>query len=471
MLSTATPDLAMLSASTLDSRSVSVSYDVKNASIGSPVEFAVYRSADNAFDPSDTKVGSIPVSPTLGLDGQPALAVGKHQLTIPLADGLPPDPHQPFVLVVANPGRQVAESNVSNNTASFRKHVVGVIVHGGLQPMDWDQGPPWERRMASALKDQGYDKVIAYNWVPQSRTPGMAVKQSPRLASMVVDAVNTFPANEPVDVHFISHSEGSVIAGQTILKLKSDAPPQMRAGFLKDTMIDPHSANNGTPGKQYSVSSGLLGKIAKATINTYQSKAGDPPVIVPDNVDDAEVFYQHTPVSMTYGSNKGVYNLWGQVPVIGEASYFNLTAPGLSHSGKFGMTDWYQINVVPTLGDGAPAIKAATLTGDLVNPDARTSRTSDTNRPVFAGSAAPGASVRIFTTRAGVDQLGRVGTTTADANGNWEITTRPIGNGHYRMLAMSDTPPLPGHLRSNFMRPMAWFGPLTIDAVQHSPRR
>jgi hypothetical protein len=416
-------------------------------------------------------VGSIPVAPALNLNDRPALAVGQHHLTIPLSDGLPPDPHHPFVLVVANPAHQVAESNLSNNTASFRKHVVGVIVHGGLQPADWDQGPPWERRMASALKDQGYDSVIAYNWVPQSRTPGMAVKQAPRLASMVVDAVNAFPANEPVDVHFISHSEGGVVASQAILKLKDDAPPQMRAGFLKDTMIDPHSANNGIPGQQYSVSSGLLGKIAKATINTYQSKAGDPPVIVPENVDDAEVFYQHTPVSMTHGSNQGVYNLWGQVPVIGEASYFNLTAPGLSHSGKFSMTDWYQINVVPTLGDGAPEIKAATLTGDLDNPDGRSDRTSDTNRPVYSGSAAPGASVRLFSARAGIDQLQRVGATTADASGNWRIATRPLGNGHYRMLAMSDTPPLPGHRRSNFMRPMAWFGPLTIDAVRKPPRR
>src|SRR5205823_13733034 len=81
------------------------------------------------------------------------------------------------------------------------------------------------------------------------------------------------------------------------------------------------------------------------------------------NVADAEVFYQHTPVTQTHGSNHGIYNLWGQVPVHGEAHYFDLTGPGISHSGKFGVQDWHQVNVGPTLGDDAPLIGANILTG------------------------------------------------------------------------------------------------------------
>ncbi len=36
--------------------------------------------------------------------------------------------------------------------------------------------------MAYEMKHEGYDSVIAYNWVAVSNDPGSAIKQSPRLA-------------------------------------------------------------------------------------------------------------------------------------------------------------------------------------------------------------------------------------------------------------------------------------------------
>src|SRR4051812_3059581 len=48
-------DFAMLSATTLDSRSVQVSYRIDGDG-GTPLEVAIYRSADARFDPSDVRL-------------------------------------------------------------------------------------------------------------------------------------------------------------------------------------------------------------------------------------------------------------------------------------------------------------------------------------------------------------------------------------------------------------------------------
>ena len=101
--------------------------------------------------------------------------------------------------------------------------------------------------------------------------------------------------------------------------------------------------------------------IAKMSIDRFQARAKDPAAFVPANVDDAEVFYQHTPVSEAQ-SNGGIYNLWGQVPVHGPAHYFDITGPGISHSGTFGVHDWYRLNIVPTLGDGSTFTRTNALT-------------------------------------------------------------------------------------------------------------
>src|SRR3954453_14613599 len=127
-------------------------------------------------------------------------------------------------------------------------------------------------------------------------------------------------------------------------------------------MLDPHAANTGIRGQQYSVVQGPLGWLAKGSIDNYQSRARDPRAVVSPGVDDAEVFYQHTPASRLHG---GIYNLWGQVPVQGPAHYFNLTPAGATHSGKTGVAAWYQRNVVPLLGQGAPEVRASILTGQL----------------------------------------------------------------------------------------------------------
>src|SRR5262249_9316735 len=109
LLSVTTPTIVMDSATTVDSRSVTFEYDVKNADLGQSVAFGIYRSANDQFDPSDVEVGSATVmppgqgTPTRDDNGQPTGAVGHHRLTVPLPQGLPLSPEHPYVLVVADP--------------------------------------------------------------------------------------------------------------------------------------------------------------------------------------------------------------------------------------------------------------------------------------------------------------------------------------------------------------------------------
>ncbi|MGE3819317.1 MAG: hypothetical protein AB7I30_07765 [Isosphaeraceae bacterium] len=455
--STVAPDLAVLSAGTVDSRGVTVGYEVRGANLQTPPTFTVYRSADATLDAGDPRIAEVAAG-ALDADGLDATAPGTHRVDLPLADGLPPNPSRPYVIVQADPMGTPGESNVSNDAATFRKHTVGVITHGGVQPQEWRQGPPWQIRMARQLQDQGYENVISYNWVPQSDDPGAAARQGPRLASMIADAVAAFPPGEAVDVHLIGHSEGAVVNSEAVLALNQAGwPAAADAGYLKVTMLDPHAANNGLKGQQYSVSNGVLGYIARMRINDFQSKAQDPLPVVPENVEGAEVFYQRTPVSQTFGSNDGIYNLWGQVPVRGQARHFDLTAPGISHSGKFGVQDWYRLNVVPTLGDGAPAIERAGLIGWSMDA---TQGTSSGRRAHYAGQAAPGAIVRLMV-GTGEEELSGAGATHAGPDGRWHLATPPLSAGRYRVVAVSNAPVKRGE-RPMPIKPTAWLGSIEV---------
>jgi len=97
--SSLTPPVVMLSATTTNSMSVTIDYQI-NQTAGSslPLQFGVYRSSDSQFDTGDSVVGTWTASAqgqgTVPSDasGLPATAPGTHQLTIPLPGGLPPDP-------------------------------------------------------------------------------------------------------------------------------------------------------------------------------------------------------------------------------------------------------------------------------------------------------------------------------------------------------------------------------------------
>ncbi len=464
----AAPAVQMLSATTTDSKSVTIQYQVNDPpDATNPIQVGIYRSSNGQFDSSDPLVDTITLAGpggaagqsaiTLDQSGQPATAVGTHELTIPLAQGLPPYPEQPYVLAVADPGSPSAATD-PDQTASFRVYTIGIVTHGGIQDPSWKHGPPWQIETAYMMRHEGFDSVIAYNWVQQSSTPGEAIKQSPRLARMILDAASKFPVNSPVDLEFIGHSEGTVVNTYAIVKLEGEMPPQLTSGFIEDTLLDPHAANNNVPGQQMSFG-GVLGGLARVIVTDYQAQAKDPPAMIPSVVDQAQVFFEHSQATAA-----GIYNLWGQVPVKTEGPvvhYYNLTDMGVTHSGKTGVNYWFRDFIAPTLGDQAPLIQQLQFNGQIDNAEspATASGNQQSNlmrrvasaqadriygpaqivqrdQPEFSGTAAPGSIIRLALSPAAKPMnITLAGATTASSTGEWSLTTgHPLKNGQYRVL-------------------------------------
>jgi len=447
----ATPAVVMESATTQDSKSVTINYNVVTPPDAQhPLTFSVFRSADNALSSDDTAAGSETLvlsgqgNPTLDDSGHLASAVGQHQLTIALPNGLPLNPEHPYVLVTANASDALASGDTSA-TASFRVYTIGIVTHGGIEDPSWKNGPAWQLETAFLMKSEGYDQVLPFNWVRYSSTPGDAINQLPRLYSQFLKLLDQVPSDAVVDLHVIGHSEGTMINSQLLIYLEKHMPTQLQAGWIEDTLLDPHSANTGGPGTQYSVADNPIGWIAKGILDVYQSKAKDPLVTVPPFVDQAQVFYQQTPASRDHGVNAHIYNLWGQVPVKGQADYFNLTAAGATHSGKTGVSEWYLNNVAPYLGDGAPQVEEDALRGhidassglDLPNGGSLT----NVRTPTFTGTSAPNSTVYFFVAPAAKPtDLVPVGKALTDASGHWSITTHSLPDAKYRTLAVAALP-------------------------------
>jgi hypothetical protein len=466
-LPVAAPAIQMLSATTTDSKSVTIDYQVNQIpSTTNPVQFGVYRSSNGQFDSSDSLVSTFMLnspasssglsSVTLDQSGQPATAIGAHQLTIPLAQGLPPYPEKPYVLVVADPTAPTATAD-PQQAVSFRTYTIGIVTHGGIQDPSWKHGPPWELETAYMMRHEGFDSVIAYNWALQSSTPGAAIKQSPRLARMILDVASKFPASAPVNLEFIGHSEGTVVNTYAIVALEPKMTPQLDSGYIQDILLDPHAANNNVPGQQMSFG-GALGGIARDIVTNYQAEADDPPAFIPAVVDEAQVFFEHSQATAD-----GIYNLWGQVPVKSDGPlvhYYNLTDMGVTHSGKTGVNYWFRNFIAPTLGNQAPLIHELQLNGQIDNTGsptidsvsqsthARQDQSARANRvfgpaqvvqndqPEFSGTAAAGSIIRLYVSPAAKPMdLVLAGETTANSTGQWSLTTRhPLANGQYRTL-------------------------------------
>jgi hypothetical protein len=479
LLSSVLPDIVVDSATTTDSRSVTVDYDILNADLTQPLTFGVYRSDQGQLDAGSVSLGSSTTSPavlgpsSLDAAGQPATAQGHHELTLPLPGGLPPNPSHPYVVVAADPSNTIAEVSKANNSASFRTYLIGIVTHGGLQPKSWSKtGSPWAVKMARSLLADGYDAVIPYNWVLQSVHPGEAVKQGPIVARKVLQIANAFPPNDPVDLHFIGQSEGAVVNDVAIAILKNHGTPQTRAGFIVDTMLDPHAANNSALGGQISSKHGVTGTLAKVLVEAYQWQAKDPVPSVPSNVGIAQVYFQHTPIKLATGSNGGVYNLWGQHVRGQNVVYANLSGPGISHGGDFRVQDWYQENVVPLLVNGPVFVNPGVLAG-IVNDSVTLGHRGlvhavSTSQPTMSGTAFPGASVRLFAVSPVTPGGGFIGQTIAGPDGSWSIVSHPLGDGHYRLLARARVQASAANPRVQ-ITPRATLGSLWIDTKGRLP--
>lgn len=461
------PTLQMLSATTTDSKSVTIDYQVNQVPTSTDsTQIGIYRSSNGQFNSNDSLVATVTLAApgaaagqgvvTTDQNGQSAIAVGTHELTIPLPQGLPPFPEEPYVLAVADPNSPTA-TTIPEQTASFRVYTIGIVTHGGIQDPSWTHGPPWELETAYMMRHEGFDSVIAYNWALQSSTPGSAIKQSPRLARMIMNVASTFPANDPVDLEFIGHSEGTVVNTYAMVTLEGEMTPHLKSGDIEDILLDPHAANNNVPGQQMSFG-GVLGGLARVIVTDYQGDADDPAAFVPSIVDQADVFFQHS-----QSTASAIYNLWGQVPVKSRGPivhYYNLTDMGATHSGKTGVNYWFRDFIAPTLGDQAPLVQELQLNGQIDNSEslstssisqsklvqqasnARATRVYgpaqvvQNDQPQFSGTAAPGSMIRLALSPADKPMTPAVvGVTTASSTGQWSLTTQhPLRNGQYRTL-------------------------------------
>jgi hypothetical protein len=367
-LLSATADIQMLGATTTDSRTISVSYDITGADLtGQALNFNIYRSANYNSLAGAQLIGMALVPASDSTD----LSVGRHQgvkLALAGTNGrtltaLTPNTALPFVVVVAIPGPAIQASNTANNTASFETHTLGVIVHGIEFNFFRPTTPAWETQMATALQQvDHYEAVIPFNWVQGSLMPfpGQTTKAASQLTQQVLAEVNQLAAQHPgdvVDVNFIGHSRGDVVISQALQDLEGVNDPTFHGGFIQMTMLDPHPANNLFGPLNWNPNN-LLADYIAALAFIFQAIVQDPQVIVPPDVTQAEVFDQQTPSGQHFAAPVEQFlNLWGEGPTalpnqsgqpIPSQNLTGVIAPGIGLIGHDEVHDWYMANVVDT---------------------------------------------------------------------------------------------------------------------------
>jgi hypothetical protein len=357
----AIPDIVLKSATTDDSRSVRFEYEVTGAPIDQ-FQVNVYRSARPDFSP-----GHFDPSQDVQVDSRliQGATPGPHseRWDVPL----PTDPAHPYVFVAADPADRVPETDESNNVASFRKRVLGVVTNGLIPTgflAPFGARPEWVYQTAALLHDtQMYDVAIPFDWsfISVLPIPQVAVRAGTALAGQVGSTIQQMKASWPndiIDVHLIGHSRRAVVISTALAALQANV--EVTRGYATMTMLDPHPAHNHPLDPQYSASPEVLGRILEGIVERFQERAQDPEVIVPANVDKAQVFYQHTPWYRISSGIEQFLNLWGEVPVINRSSapveYHDLTAPDMTHRL---VVDWYVAHVLRYLKNGGTAPSSA----------------------------------------------------------------------------------------------------------------
>jgi hypothetical protein len=112
--------------------------------------------------------------------------------------------------------------------------------------------------------------------------------------------------------------------------------PALRGGYIKMTMLDPHPANNyGGTYQYYSRGTDFLSRrIAAVIVENFQADVSDPrTLVIPENVQAVEVYWQHTDLTDLEAS-KGFerrVNLWGHAP--DDGTFENRSGAMVNRSG------------------------------------------------------------------------------------------------------------------------------------------
>lgn len=339
--------LALLAATTKDSRSVSVQYQIKGGALSSDAKLSVFRTDAPGMIASGTPIGkALTLTDAACSEKQRCLAEGKHEVDIPLDPAaLRYHPTLKYVNV-----QSLHRDNKS--VAYFKKYMLGVISHGfdryqielpcTAAPTDlltclgkWivesqrSGIPEWEIALAKYLKSDNnvrYDDVIAFDWMKTCALPkpDQAVEAGHQLGRLIYQWISREVGSKTdvVDVHFIGHSRGAVVVSQAA-KYLSVAYDRFGAGSIYMSLLDPHPANNNY-GEWASFSDVMatmpapypdvnLGAIAKTVSTLFQSRAVDPPVHILASVTGVELVYQRTPANCLTGRpySEHILNLWG----------------------------------------------------------------------------------------------------------------------------------------------------------------
>jgi hypothetical protein len=309
--------LTLTRATTPDARGIEVEYTVDGEWQTRDVNFFIYRSARPELD------GSEPVAePSVSVPAS-ASATTTNTLRVAETVDLAPDTNKPYVVVVARYGGK-------ESSAWFKKHLVGVLVHGytfrrfyeivnfgsrdaGLTVADWLLGgpdaEPWQENLASTLERTAcYDPAtFAFNWRHESidDVASLLTAKARELFGRIgatAAGLTAQHSGDVVDLHLIGHSRGVVMVTQALVERASPRganAPGLRGSYVIVTLLDPHPASNSdTPIQEDYDPNNPLAALTYNGYKAFQDQAKDPPIVLPGGagIREIQLLYQQSTV-------------------------------------------------------------------------------------------------------------------------------------------------------------------------------
>ena len=160
--------------------------------------------------------------------------------------------------------------------------------------------------MAQDLQSiDGFDRVIPFDWsaTPNLPIPGVTQAEGSLLATAIVLTADVAVLSDGrpgdvVNLDVIGHSRGSVVISQALQDLVGTTDSVLDGGYKAMTMLDPHPANNSFATQTASFGNNTFSQlVVKPFYIAFQFAAQDPQVIIPSNVDRADLYFQHAPAS------------------------------------------------------------------------------------------------------------------------------------------------------------------------------
>jgi hypothetical protein len=368
-----TPDIVVDSVSTVDSRELTVTYEINTPSLDAPFAIDLARSTTAPSGTNSTD-GNLPIA-SFEIDD---LSPGTYTKTVDLTDPLVPDPQLPYVLAAADPqGTLPSDISIDESAAYFRIYIIGAVAQG------FGPDSPWVESMASDLLAAGYTDAIPFHWRSVLLKPGQTQQAGDTLYQEILadaDCIN-LNTNDVIDVQLIGHSRGAAVIAEAMQDVVNEGTPsqpstngsfpaQLSRGYYEMTFLDPHPASAGTISDASFLTPAevaQLGLVKGALYNDLlqgykvgSSTYNDPPIDIPARVNQVQDFWQQTPIADLTPAAIAAFpyeqmaNFWGISPddmtFLGGATIVtgeDLTSLGLGHSN---VPEWYIANVIPTIG-------------------------------------------------------------------------------------------------------------------------